>query len=294
MAVETSPRVFLIFGDGWIATQIKELLLASGKTVITTLVRTENREQVLSELKSHSPTNVINCAGARGTPNVDWCEDHKVETVRSNILGVLNLVDCCYQLGIHITQIGSACIFDREPTPVPKTPYFTEEDEPFYEGSWYSRSRLLSEKTISHYPNVLVLRIRVPIAADLHPGNLLTRLLKYDKVNSLLASGSVLPSLLPGAILLAENGVTGTYNLVNPNAFTNNDVMELAKKHIRPDLTWENFEFNDMLKVLKAPRCNPVFDPTKLVTKLKELGYEVKDSHEALEDLFIEMKAKGY
>ncbi|KAI1134656.1 NAD(P)-binding protein [Hypoxylon sp. FL0543] len=293
MAGDTSPRVFLIFGNGWIATHIKELLLASGKTVFTTLVRTENREQVLSELKSHRPTNVINCAGTRGTPNADWCEDHKVETVRSNVLGVLNLVDCCYQLGIHVTQIGSACIFDRELTPVPKAPFFTEEDEPFYEKSWYSKSRLLGEKTISHYPNLLILRIRLAIAPDLHPANLLTRLLKYDKIFSLLSSGTVLPNLLPGAILLVENEVTGIYNLMNPNPFTNNDVLALAKKHIRPDLTWENFEYDDMMKVLKVPRCNPVFDTTKLVTKLKELGYEVKDSHEALEDLFIEMKAKG-
>lgn len=97
-----------------------------------------------SALAIHRPTRVINCAGLRGLPNADWCEDHKIETVRSNILGVLNVVDCCFQLGIHVTQLGSACIYDTDPTRAPDA-NFTEEDDPNYAGSWYSCSRLLSE-----------------------------------------------------------------------------------------------------------------------------------------------------
>ncbi|KAI1634713.1 NAD(P)-binding protein [Biscogniauxia mediterranea] len=289
MAMTTTPHVFLIFGNGWIASQVKELLLASNKKVITSLVRIESREQVLSELAIHKPTRVINCAGAHGTPNADWCEDHKIETVRSNVLGVLNVVDCCFQLGIHITHFGSACIYDRSPT----NSVFTEEDEPFYAGSWYSRSRLLSENSIRHYPNVLILRVREPIAADLHPNNLISKLFRYQKLLNMPGSGSVLPNLLPGAILLCEHAVTGIYNLISPRPWTNNEVMELAREHIRPGLAWENFGLDDMRATLKAPRCNPVFDPAKLVAKLAELGYEVKGSREALEDVFLEMKAKG-
>ncbi|EMR65161.1 putative nrs er protein [Eutypa lata UCREL1] len=104
----------------------------------------------------------------------------------------------------------------------------------------------------------------------------------------------ILPNLLPGALLLSEKAETGIYNLISPEPFTNNEIMELVKKHIRPDLTWVNFNLADQEKVLKAPRCNPIFDSTKLVSKLAELGYHVKDSHEALEDLVLEMKAKGY
>jgi hypothetical protein len=40
-------RANLDSGKGWIASQIKEILLVSGKEVITSTVRTENREQVL-------------------------------------------------------------------------------------------------------------------------------------------------------------------------------------------------------------------------------------------------------
>lgn len=57
----------------------------------------------------------------------------------------------------------------------------------------------------------------------------------------------------------------GIYNLVNPKPCTNNQVMGLAKKYIRPSLTWENFEVEDMNKVLKAPRANVTLDASKLV-----------------------------
>lgn len=104
---------------------------------------------------------------------------------------------------------------------------------------------------------------------------------------------SVLTNLLPAAVILAENSVTGIYNLVSPQPCTNNQVMELAKKHIRPSLEWENFEIEDMNKVLKAPRANVTLDASKLIEKCKEFGYQVKDSQSALEEMFLEMKAKG-
>lgn len=68
----------------------------------------------------------------------------------------------------------------------------------------------------------------------------------------------------------------------------------MAKQYIRPSLEWENFELADQKAVLKAPRCNPIFDTTKLVNKLSQLGYRVKDTHEALEDIFIKMREQGY
>lgn len=38
-----------------------------------------------------------------GRPNVDWCESHRPETVRANVIGTLNLADLCSAKGIHCT-----------------------------------------------------------------------------------------------------------------------------------------------------------------------------------------------
>ncbi|KAK8118241.1 NRS/ER [Apiospora kogelbergensis] len=234
------PDVYLIFGNGWISSQIREILEAQGKTVIVSKTRTENREQVLTELNELNDRGVVhvfNCAGLRGTPNADWCEDHSIEVTRSNILGALNVMRV--------------------------------------------------------YPNVLILRLRGPMAADLDPKNLVTRLMKYERLINIPSSVSVLSNLLPGAVLMAAHGVTGVFNLVNPGPCTNNDIMERAREHIRPGLAWENFAVADMNRVLRAPRANVTLDAGKLVRQCRELGYEIKNSHEALDDMFLEMKKKG-
>lgn len=102
--------------------------------------------------------------------------------MRTNVLGVLNVVDLCFQLGIHVTHIGSACIYTVSEEEIRTRPPFKESDEPFFAGCWYGRSRLLSELSIRHYPNLLLLRIRLPIAADLHKNNHITRLLDFKRI----------------------------------------------------------------------------------------------------------------
>ena len=47
---------------------------------------------MLKDLEDFKPTHVLNCAGVTGRPNVDWCEDNKEATIRSNVIGTLNLV----------------------------------------------------------------------------------------------------------------------------------------------------------------------------------------------------------
>ncbi len=108
----TSKNVFLIWGgNGWIASHLQELLSRQGKKVYTTTTRMEDRESVLEELKRVKPTHVLNCAGCTGRPNVDWCEDNRESTIRSNAIGTINLTDCCFLLGIHITVFATGCMF---------------------------------------------------------------------------------------------------------------------------------------------------------------------------------------
>ena len=41
------------------------------------------------------------------------------------------------------------------------------------------------ENLLKEYPNVLVLRVRMPIVADLvYPRNFITKIIKYDKVRA--------------------------------------------------------------------------------------------------------------
>lgn len=108
--MQTDKASFLIWGaKGWIAQQIYGLLLRQGRTVQATTVRMEDREAVKAELSKIQPTHVLNCAGCTGRPNVDWCEDNKAATIRSNVIGTLNLTDICEEMGIHVTVFATGC-----------------------------------------------------------------------------------------------------------------------------------------------------------------------------------------
>ena len=101
---------FLIWGErGWIAGHLKDLMTRQGKNVHSTAVRMEDQAELCKVLDEIKPTHVINCAGKTGRPNVDWCENHKLETIESNVTGTLVLAKACEERGIHTTVLATGC-----------------------------------------------------------------------------------------------------------------------------------------------------------------------------------------
>lgn len=139
------------------------------------------------------PTHVLNAAGVTGRPNVDWCEDHKIETIRANILGCLNLADVTNERGIHMTYYGTGCIFHYDAEfPEGSGKGFKESDTPNFTGSWYSHCKAIVEGLLKQFPNVLTLRVRMPIVESLvYPRNFITKIIKYDKVHHEESGGGV-------------------------------------------------------------------------------------------------------
>lgn len=138
----TRANRFLIWGgEGWVAGHLKRILEEQGKEVFTTTVRMENREAVIKELETVKPTHVLNCAGCTGRPNVDWCEDNKEATMRSNVIGTLNLTDCCFLAGVHITVFATGCIYQYDEAHPIGGPGFRETDPANFAGSFYSETK---------------------------------------------------------------------------------------------------------------------------------------------------------
>ena len=210
------------------------------------------------------------------------------------------------------------------------------------------------ESLLKEYPNVLVLRVRMPIVADLtYPRNFITKIIKYEKVRSPPASRSlpslalryrrnikallyipvpkgfigrpslragrmqivnipnsmtVLPELLPLSIEMvrppslqtiirsrrmtktasrslqprnaptryekllpgaesgrpqARRGLTGIMNYTNPGAISHNEILELYKQYVDPEITWSNFSLEEQAKVIVAPRSNNLLDTAR-------------------------------
>ncbi len=73
---------------------------------------------------------------------MDWCETHKVETIRANVIGCLNLADVCLQRDIHMLYYGTGCIFHYDDEHPIGGKGFTEDDKPNFTGSYYSHTKV--------------------------------------------------------------------------------------------------------------------------------------------------------
>jgi dTDP-4-dehydrorhamnose reductase len=273
---------YLVFGapGGWIAQKLIELLKAEGATVHAAKSRMEDRSAVLKELEEIKPKYVLNAAGKTGRPNVDWCEDHQQETIRSNVIGTLNLADCCYLKGIHLTNYATGCIYEYDDKhPLGSGKGFTEEDKPNFAGSFYARTKAQVESLLKSYPNVLTLRVRMPISDDLHPRNFVTKIVHYEKVVDVPNSMTVLHDMLPVSIEMTKRELKGVYNFCNPGVVSHNQILALYKKYVDPDYTWVNFSLDEQAKILKAGRSNNELDCSKLLKEFPKIPH-ILDSME--------------
>jgi len=211
------------------------------------------------------PTHVLNAAGVTGRPNVDWCETHKLETIRANVLGTLTLADVAHLAGVHCTVFATGCIFAYDDAhPLGSGVGFKEGDTPNFTGSYYSFTKALTESLLAQFPSTLVLRVRMPIVGDLtYPRNFITKILTYNKIVDIPNSMTVLPDLLPHALAMARRRVSGIMNFTNPGAISHNQIMELYKEFVDPELTWSNFSLEEQAKVIVAPRSNNEMDTAR-------------------------------
>ena len=229
----TKPK-FLIYGakTGWIGKHLVQLCKELELEFAIGDARIENITNINNDLDTHQPTHVLMAAGLTGRPTVDWCEEHKPETIRTNVIGTLAIVDCCKQRGIHITNFATGCIFEYDDAHPIGAPGFAESDVPNFHGSFYSHTKALVEDLLQHYDNCLTLRIRMPISAELTARNFVTKIVNYAKVVDVPNSMTVLEEMLPIAIRAAEFRMTGILNLVNPGVISHNEILQMYKTYI--------------------------------------------------------------
>ncbi|CZT19259.1 uncharacterized protein RCC_05105 [Ramularia collo-cygni] len=298
----SSSNIYLIWGaKGWIGGLLTDLLKKQGKKVHATTTPMHEQAQVRQTLDEIHPTHVINCAGKTGRPTVDWCESHKIETMESNGLGTHILTSECHKRAIHLTVLATGCIYTsqyNEARDQLTGKPFLETDSPNFTGSFYSETKAAIETFLKNYPNTLILRLRMPVSADLHPRSFVTKILAYNKVVNIPNSNSLLPNLLPVTIAMAEHKETGVYNFTNPGAISHNEVLGLYRDIVDPSYTWENFTLEEQREVIVAERSNCWLDSDKLVEKVAEyrregLDLEVPEVREAYRRCFEGMRESG-
>ncbi|XP_068649363.1 trifunctional UDP-glucose 4,6-dehydratase/UDP-4-keto-6-deoxy-D-glucose 3,5-epimerase/UDP-4-keto-L-rhamnose-reductase RHM1-like [Aristolochia californica] len=271
---------FLIYGrTGWIGGLLGKLCKEREIEFEYGRGRLDDRGSIWEDIRRVRPTHVFNAAGVTGRPNVDWCESHKVETIRTNVVGTLTLADVCKEARLLVMNFATGCIFEYDDQHQEGSGIgFKEEDKPNFFGSFYSKTKAMVEELLKEYENVCTLRVRMPISSDLNnPRNFITKISRYNKVVNIPNSMTVLDELLPISIEMAKRDCKGIWNFTNPGVVSHNEILEMYKQYIDPNFTWANFSLEEQAEVIVASRSNNELDMFKLSKEFPEL-LNIKDS----------------
>ncbi|MEO5927573.1 MAG: sugar nucleotide-binding protein [Patescibacteria group bacterium] len=264
----------LIFGAGYLGQKFADAIPGS----VLSTVDIADGDAVREAFEMHKPDAVINTAGKTGKPNVDWCEDNKVPTFRSNVIGALTLAEVCAEERIHLTHLGSGCIF-YGPSPDPKGWLESDFANPT---AFYSRTKYSADLVLSELPDVAIARLRMPI--DGVPGgrNLITKLANYPKIIDVENSVSVIEDLIQAILKLSEKRAQGVFHVVNEGTMKHRELIALYNEIVDPSHTNEWIPNDDLVKLGLATkgRSNCILQNTRL----KELGIEMRPIDVALRD----------
>ena len=290
-------KVVVYGSKGWIGSQVVALLNEGNIDTITPSTRIDNLENVLNDINTHNPTHVMCLIGrTHGTIDgklygtIDYLEQSGklYENIRDNLYCPLSLAFLCSQKGIHLTYFGTGCIYkyDKDHPFGQEINGFKEHDKPNFFGSSYSTVKGFTDLLMKNFTNsVLNVRLRMPITSDMSPRNMITKLLKYNKICNVPNSMTVLDDMLPIMIDMAKKKMTGSINLVNPGLISHNEILQLYKEIVDNDFIWTNFTIEEQNKILAAERSNNYLNTDKL-----ESIYKVKNIKDSVRDIMIKIK----
>jgi dTDP-4-dehydrorhamnose reductase len=286
----------LIYGyKGWIGSQFTKLLDSHNIIYSEGKARVDNIEDVISELLETSPTHVVSFIGRthgkideKIYTTIDYLEQpNKLQdNIRDNLFSPLVLAFLCKKLNIHLTYLGTGCIFkyDKEHPFGQETNGFTENSLPNFFGSSYSTVKGFTDQLMKFFDDtVLNVRIRMPISGEYNTRNFITKITTYDKICSIPNSMTVLPELLPKVLDMMKKCIIGTINLTNPGLISHDEILDMYKRIVDPTFRWKNFSEKQQRLILDSDRSNNFLD----THKLQQMYPDVKNIKESIENVLV-------
>lgn len=271
----------LIYGTGFIGSALARRLGGEHASGVHQIrfgrCRLEHANELLGEIGRSDADWVINAAGRCGTPNVSWCETHQPQTLLSNVIGAYNLAAACDNARRRLAHIGSGCLYEGDAN----GPGFTETDPPNFLGSFYSRTKGWAEQLLADFPDVLQLRIRLPIDDRPHPRNLITKLLSFPRVITGVRNSVTPLDLLASALdHLMRQEENGLYHVVADGGIDYKQLLQLWRQIVDPQLPEP--QYIDARELTDVPRSNCVLS----CDKLKASGFPVPKVAHAITQAF--------
>ena len=289
----------LIYGSkGWIGNQIIQVFIKQNINYVIGSVRVDNKEDLEKEILNIKPTHIISTIGRthgmiddKIYTTIDYLEQKGkiLDNVRDNLFGPLVLGILSKKHNIHLTYLGTGCIFkyDDDHPFAKEENGFNEESKPNFFDSSYSIVKGFTDELMHMFSDtVLNVRIRMPITSCDSGRNFIKKITSYEKICSIPNSMTVLDELIPIMIDMAKNNVTGTINLTNPGLISHNEILDMYKEIIDPNFTYKNFSIEEQSKILAAGRSNNYLD----TSKLEKMYPEVNNIKDAVKNVLLNMK----
>jgi dTDP-4-dehydrorhamnose reductase len=210
-------KILLYGGRGWMGSHFIPYINQDVDTVVYGASRLENYDSVMDELHSINPDRVVCFVGRTHTEtisNIDCLESMPFENIRDNLFAPVILVKACQASGIHVTYIGTGCIYQSGDDDTE----FLETDPPNYNGSAYSHVKGSTDLWMSSHPDGLLhTRFRLPISRiEGDKRCILEKLKSFQYLQTdRKQSVSILPELYPVLYDMIRRGYTGTVNMVS-------------------------------------------------------------------------------
>ena len=280
----TKTMKILIFGNGYIGNRCKE---AWGDEAFISPVNVKSVQDAIDEINRTQPDVVFNAAGVKGKPNVDWCEDHQLETIEGNTVLPIMLAQACAETGKYLLHIGSGCIFYGHS---PHEDNAWREDDFGNPRPVYSRAKFAADLVLSTLPNVGIGRIRMPIDWKPSSGNLIDKLAGFEKVIDVENSVSIVDDMVDVFYQLLSKRAEGIFHVTNPGTMRHRELLGLYKELVDQNHSCEWISNDDLVKqgLAKKGRSNNFLKSTRL----GEFGIAMRSVQEALRDT-LEKYAKA-
>lgn len=265
MSDKTNTKVYILGASGFLGSECAGYLRTRGYQIFDKRIDVTNLNVLRLTFNQYHPDVVINFAGVRAYPTIDWCEDHKEETVAVNVIGATNTMLAALEAGAYPIQISSGCVYSGG-----LEHFFAEEDKPNFYGSFYSRMRIVLQEALAELP-VLYARIRMPMSCYSHPRNFIDKIVSYREVISVYNSVTLIEDLWPALERLFSIRPVGILNLTNVSYVNHKQILDVYKKFVDPKHSYIPISL-DRLEgpggITKAKRSNCVLS----TEKAKKLG----------------------
>lgn len=222
---------FLLGGNGFIGSNVLNELKNKKKKVHVLKERMEDLKAIKKLIEFYRPKYLINCAGLTGTPNTSWCNIHQRETLMTNVINQINILNLCNEYNVHCTLIGSGAIFKSSV----ELKYSHNPGDIDDKSNYYAKCRIMLEEQVKPFKNYMLLRVNYPLSFCNHnlknTKNLVNKLMKYENIENVALSVTNLDSMCPIIPLMIENNETGIFNFVNSGQLNMVDLFMKINKY---------------------------------------------------------------